>query len=101
MINFSQPENVIEVLTYIKSAPKVFVDLFIFTFLFLCFSFSVDDYTSGYMPSLAMVYNNGRVFWGPVVRFRSSCKIDITYFPFDDQVRKYCAILSTTPQGQK
>ncbi|XP_060561240.1 neuronal acetylcholine receptor subunit alpha-10-like [Ruditapes philippinarum] len=47
---------------------------------------SVDDYTSGYMPSLAMVYDNGRVFWGPVVRFRSSCKIDITFFPFDDQI---------------
>lgn len=47
---------------------------------------SADDYTSGYMPSLAMVYSTGRVFWGPVVRFRSSCRIDITYFPFDDQV---------------
>ncbi|XP_052809286.1 neuronal acetylcholine receptor subunit alpha-10-like [Mya arenaria] len=47
---------------------------------------SVEDYTSGYMPSLAMVYSDGRVFWGPVVRFRSSCKIDTTYFPFDDQV---------------
>ncbi|KAL3884940.1 hypothetical protein ACJMK2_025039 [Sinanodonta woodiana] len=46
---------------------------------------SVDDYTSGYMPSLAMVYDDGNVFWGPVVRFRSSCKIDITFFPFDDQ----------------
>lgn len=50
--------------------------------------FSVDDYTSGYMPSLAMVYNDSRVFWGPVVRFRSSCKIDITFFPFDDQLCK-------------
>ncbi|XP_071098230.1 neuronal acetylcholine receptor subunit alpha-10-like [Haliotis cracherodii] len=49
---------------------------------------SVDDYTSGYMPSLAMVYNDSRVFWGPVVRFRSSCKIDITFFPFDDQLCK-------------
>ncbi|KAJ8311654.1 hypothetical protein KUTeg_011009 [Tegillarca granosa] len=49
---------------------------------------SVDDYTSGYMPSLAMVHNTSRVFWGPVVRFRSSCKIDITFFPFDDQVCK-------------
>ncbi|XP_041356427.1 neuronal acetylcholine receptor subunit alpha-10-like [Gigantopelta aegis] len=47
---------------------------------------SVDDYTSGYMPSLAMVYNTSRIFWGPVVRFRSSCRIDITYFPFDDQI---------------
>ncbi|XP_050398097.2 neuronal acetylcholine receptor subunit alpha-10 [Patella vulgata] len=49
---------------------------------------SVDDYTSGYMQSLAMVYNNSRVFWGPVIRFRSSCKIDITYFPFDNQICK-------------
>ncbi|XP_033725858.1 neuronal acetylcholine receptor subunit alpha-10-like [Pecten maximus] len=49
---------------------------------------SVDDYTSGYMPSLAMVHNDSRVFWGPVVRFRSSCKIDITFFPFDDQMCK-------------
>ncbi|KAI8796618.1 neuronal acetylcholine receptor subunit alpha-10, partial [Biomphalaria glabrata] len=48
----------------------------------------VDDYTSGYMPTLAMVYNNSRVFWGPVIRFRSSCKIDITFFPFDTQVCK-------------
>ncbi|ESO92118.1 hypothetical protein LOTGIDRAFT_176763, partial [Lottia gigantea] len=49
---------------------------------------SVDDYTSGYMQSLAMVYNNSRVFWGPVIRFRSSCKIDITFFPFDNQICK-------------
>ncbi|XP_059173902.1 neuronal acetylcholine receptor subunit alpha-10-like [Physella acuta] len=49
---------------------------------------SVDDYTSGYMPTLAMVYNNSRVFWGPVIRFRSSCKIDITFFPFDTQICK-------------
>ncbi|KAH9519807.1 Neuronal acetylcholine receptor subunit alpha-10 [Bulinus truncatus] len=49
---------------------------------------SVDDYTSGYMPTLVMVYNNSRVFWGPVIRFRSSCKIDITFFPFDTQVCK-------------
>ncbi|RUS91321.1 hypothetical protein EGW08_000935 [Elysia chlorotica] len=42
----------------------------------------------GYMPSLAMVYNTSRVFWGPVIRFRSSCQIDITFFPFDTQVCK-------------
>ncbi|XP_012943343.1 neuronal acetylcholine receptor subunit alpha-5 [Aplysia californica] len=46
----------------------------------------VDDYTQGYMPSLAMVYDDSRVFWGPVIRFRSSCKIDITFFPFDTQM---------------
>ncbi|XP_064596453.1 neuronal acetylcholine receptor subunit alpha-10-like [Liolophura sinensis] len=47
---------------------------------------SADDYTDGFMRALAMVNDDGRVFWGPVVRFRSSCQIDITYFPFDDQI---------------
>ncbi|CAL1529682.1 unnamed protein product [Lymnaea stagnalis] len=46
---------------------------------------SADDYTTGYMNSKAMVQHNGTVFWPPPAKFRSSCKIDITYFPFDDQ----------------
>ena len=55
-------------------------------YFFFLFSCSVDDYTTGYMKSLAMVSHDGNVFWPPIVRFRSSCKVDITYFPFDDQV---------------
>ncbi|TGZ67370.1 hypothetical protein CRM22_004828 [Opisthorchis felineus] len=46
---------------------------------------SADDYTSGYMQSRAMVGNTGNVFWSPPAKLRSACKIDITYFPFDDQ----------------
>ncbi|XP_052098173.1 neuronal acetylcholine receptor subunit alpha-2-like [Mytilus californianus] len=46
---------------------------------------SADDFTSGYMQSKAMVSCNGTVFWPPPAKFRSSCKIDITFFPFDDQ----------------
>ncbi|GFO05211.1 neuronal acetylcholine receptor subunit alpha-10 [Plakobranchus ocellatus] len=37
------------------------------------------------MNSKAMVGHTGNVFWPPPAKFRSSCKIDITYFPFDDQ----------------
>jgi nicotinic acetylcholine receptor len=37
------------------------------------------------MQSKAMVSNKGGVFWPPPAKLRSSCKIDITYFPFDDQ----------------
>ena len=47
---------------------------------------SADDYTAGYMASNAMVYSDGRVFWSPPARLRSSCKVDITLFPFDDQI---------------
>ena len=32
-----------------------------------------------------MVRFDGNVFWPPPAKLRSSCKIDITYFPFDDQ----------------
>ena len=38
------------------------------------------------MKALAMVHNTGHVFWPPIVRLRSTCSIDITYFPFDDQI---------------
>ncbi len=37
------------------------------------------------MQSKAMVNFEGNVFWPPPAKLRSSCKIDITYFPFDDQ----------------
>ena len=37
------------------------------------------------MQSKAMVTHDGNVFWPPPAKLRSSCKIDITYFPFDDQ----------------
>ncbi|NP_001267772.1 acetylcholine receptor subunit alpha-type acr-16-like precursor [Aplysia californica] len=47
---------------------------------------SVEDYTDGYMQSLAMVSHDGTVFWPPIVKFQSTCQIDITYFPFDDQI---------------
>ncbi|ESP05438.1 hypothetical protein LOTGIDRAFT_152289 [Lottia gigantea] len=47
---------------------------------------SAEDYTNGYMQALAMVSNEGKVFWPPIVKFRSTCHIDITYFPFDDQL---------------
>lgn len=40
------------------------------------------------MEALSMVSSDGNVFWPPIVKFRSTCSIDTTYFPFDDQVCK-------------
>ena len=33
----------------------------------------------------AKVRYDGRVTWNPPAIFRSSCQIDITYYPFDSQ----------------
>lgn len=46
---------------------------------------NADDYTRGYMQSKAMVRSDGQVFWPPPTKFRSTCAVDVTYFPFDDQ----------------
>ena len=54
--------------------------------VFLMLFSSADDYTTGFMPINAMIGSDGTVAWGPPVRFLSSCKVDITYFPFDHQV---------------
>ena len=36
-----------------------------------------------------MVHYDGAIFWSPPTRLRSSCKVDITYFPFD---RQHCKL---------
>ncbi|KAF7493101.1 Neuronal acetylcholine receptor subunit alpha-10 [Sarcoptes scabiei] len=46
---------------------------------------NADDYTRGYMNSRAIIESNGNVFWPPPTKFRSTCQVDVTYFPFDDQ----------------
>uniref|UniRef100_A0A1I8JIB2 CCHC-type domain-containing protein n=1 Tax=Macrostomum lignano TaxID=282301 RepID=A0A1I8JIB2_9PLAT len=38
------------------------------------------------MPALAMIDSNGTVFWPIPTKLRSSCKVDVTYFPFDEQM---------------
>ena len=35
-----------------------------------------------------MIDNTGHVFWPPPAKFRSSCKIDVTFFPFDGKWRE-------------
>uniref|UniRef100_A0A8R1Y907 Uncharacterized protein n=1 Tax=Onchocerca volvulus TaxID=6282 RepID=A0A8R1Y907_ONCVO len=50
---------------------------------------NADDYTIGSMNSRAMLFYDGIVFWPPPTQLRSTCKTDVTYFPFDSQ---HCAI---------
>ena len=47
--------------------------------------FSADDYSKSYFRSLAIVEYTGNVFWAPPTKFRSTCPVNVMYFPFDDQ----------------
>uniref|UniRef100_A0A158Q739 Neur_chan_LBD domain-containing protein n=1 Tax=Elaeophora elaphi TaxID=1147741 RepID=A0A158Q739_9BILA len=48
-----------------------------------------DDYTIGSTHSRAILFYDGTVFWPQPAQLRSTCKTDVTYFPFDSQ---HCAI---------
>ncbi|XP_052283564.1 neuronal acetylcholine receptor subunit alpha-10-like [Dreissena polymorpha] len=43
------------------------------------------EYTDGLMPANAMVKYDGNIFWPIPTKLQSSCKVDVTYFPFDEQ----------------
>ena len=48
--------------------------------------FSAAEYTDGLMPANAMVNFDGNIFWPVPTKLQSSCKVDVTYFPFDEQI---------------
>lgn len=47
---------------------------------------SADGYCNVSIMTKAKVRFNGHVRWNPPAIFRSSCQIDIEYFPFDSQI---------------
>lgn len=52
---------------------------------------SADDESTGYLQGIyVLLKSSGTVVWPIPIRLRTSCKVDITYFPFDDQL---CTLL--------
>ncbi len=51
---------------------------------FVCI-FSADDRLKEHRDAFAVVSFDGSVLWIPQAIFKSSCVIDITHFPFDEQ----------------
>lgn len=52
---------------------------------------SADEGFDGTYPTNVVVRSNGSCVYIPPGIFKSTCKIDITWFPFDDQVIYICA----------
>ena len=69
-----------------KSCFRVFISIHLNNYSqYLNIVFSADDFSGQYMRSLALVNHTGRVFWPPPTKFRSTCPVDVAFFPFDDQ----------------
>ncbi|KAL4227278.1 hypothetical protein ACF0H5_012724 [Mactra antiquata] len=49
---------------------------------------NADEYTDGLMPANVMIRYDGNIFWPIPTKLQSSCKVDVTYFPFDQQTCK-------------
>lgn len=47
--------------------------------------FSADGHYEVTLMTKATVYNNGLVIWQPPAVYKSSCSIDVEYFPYDVQ----------------
>lgn len=54
--------------------------------IFPSFFYSADDNFDSTFKSNLLVYSNGEVNWIPPGILKFSCKLDITWFPFDDQI---------------
>jgi nicotinic acetylcholine receptor, invertebrate len=54
-------------------------------FLKLLFEYSADEGFDGTYQTNVVVKHNGSCLYVPPGIFKSTCKIDITWFPFDDQ----------------
>ena len=47
--------------------------------------YSADGkYEVSYQPNV-VIYNTGKVLWIPIAIYKSSCIINVQYFPFDEQ----------------
>ena len=55
-------------------------------YFLICFCFdSADSSFNGMMMTSASISHDGIVRWNAPAIYQSTCKIDITYFPFDEQ----------------
>ena len=59
------------------------------TYKIICFDFSANDNSDGALNKFdtdISVHFNGKNKWLAPVIFKSTCKINVAFFPFDEQV---------------
>ena len=61
------------------------VRITVFVFFFFVCIFSADEDIDSTYPTNVVVSSNGDCLWVPPGLFLSTCKINIAWFPFDDQ----------------
>ena len=77
---------------YMQWEPKEFADLSMVRILSsklwlpdIVLYNNAADFSPNVLETRAMVSNDGVIFWSVPTKLFSSCKIDVTYFPFDEQ----------------
>lgn len=70
---------------YVQRFFESHVVFFFFSFNVFFFFFSADEGFDGTYATNVVVNSNGSCVFIPPGIFKSTCKIDITWFPFDDQ----------------
>jgi len=59
--------------------------IFCYSCIVLLVIISADGKFEVQFPSNVLIYNSGYVMWVPCTIYKSSCSIDVEYFPFDEQ----------------
>lgn len=57
----------------------------LYLFIYFHSSFSVDGEFEAIWKPNTILHSDGRVLWIPPAIFKTSCEIDVRYFPFDQQ----------------
>lgn len=61
------------------------VDINGYIYIHTTFLLSADGEYVVTTMTKAVLHHNGKVLWTPPAIFKSSCEIDVRYFPFDQQ----------------
>ena len=71
----------------ISDASHLYIETKVYDFLFHNMNsfFSADEKFDGTFPTNVVVTDTGSCTYIPPGIFKSTCQIDITWFPFDDQ----------------